>query len=86
METILHKKIRNAKYRLYPIIIGYNLQGYKLQKKYTIPIIGDIWLTLRGRHGTVRHMSTISQDLTQVAKELEDLAEHLQTIKYIEFT
>lgn len=85
MKSIIHKKIEKSNYRLYPILINKRVKEYKLQKKYTIPLIGSIWITIVGKKDIFRSFLDDENYLIDIAKELESISEHLQTIKYIEF-
>jgi hypothetical protein len=73
-----------GRYRLYPIIIGYRCAGYELQKEYKT-IFGRIWKPVKGESGKIRVTKYDEKTLIEVAKQMEELADHLSTIKYIEF-
>jgi hypothetical protein len=81
---ITTQKIK-AVYRLRPIIIGFRCDGYSLQKQHTI--LGmRYWKAIRGEfREKVRVTKSGMLSLVDISKSLEELAEHLSTIKHITF-
>ena len=76
--------IINSRYRLYPIVIGYRCEGYELHKEHKT-LFGRKWKPVRGESGKIRVTKSQENTLIDIAKEMEGLAGHLSTIKYIEF-